>query len=188
MHSRMNTPVTASVTQPPSLNLITAVTTRMPPVTSVPSADSSQRRCQCGCVFRTSHQCRTMPSCDSVKVRNTLMEYMTTSSFTSPREYTSVAIAARPMVMMPFCVTNRSDRCAKRLGTHWSTAMAASVAGPARKPVCAATNSSAPSLKSVNTTIQPPTGKPASVQSRVKSDHSEALSVRPGSCTTLFSR
>src|ERR1051325_4557484 len=84
-------------------------------------------------------------------------------------------MAARPMEMMPFCVTSRSERWAKRLGTHWSTAMAASVAGPARKPVCAATNRSAPSLASVNTTIQIPTGNPPSVQPRVSSDDPDAV-------------
>jgi len=92
------------------------------------------------------------------------------------------------MPRTPFCVTSRSERFLNRLGTHSSTAMAASVRGPSTNPVCAATNRSAPSEISVNATIGPPMSKPPIRQPRVSDSQSEALSVLPGSNATWFSR
>src|SRR5713101_3733894 len=65
---------------------------------------------------------------------------------------------------MPFFVTNRSESCANRRGTHESTAMFERMRGPSIKPVCAATKRSAPSATSVMTTRYCPTGTPPSRQ------------------------
>ena len=89
---------------------------------------------------------------------------------------------------MPFCVTSRSERCAKRLGTHWSTAIAASVAGPATNPVCAATNSSAPSESRVTITTAGPSSMPPRFQPCVICCQSDAFSVLPGWWCTPQSR
>ncbi len=85
MQAPARTPVTTSVTQPPSPNFTTEVTARMSAVTRVPSPASTMRRRQCASVRRTCHQWRTMPSCESVNVMNTLIEYMTISTLTEPR-------------------------------------------------------------------------------------------------------
>ena len=116
------------------------------------------------------------------------MEYMTTNRSSAPLVYSSTALAATPMAMMPFWVTRRSDRWLKRLGTHWSVAIAASVRGPSRKPVWAATNSSAPSETSVKPTTAGLRFQPPRRQPRVSSSHSEALSVWPSWYCTLLSR
>ncbi len=50
--------------------------------------------------------------------------------------------------MTPSCVTSRALRFAKRRGSHRSVAIVASTRGPSTKPVCAATNSNAPSVSS----------------------------------------
>ena len=68
------------------------------------------------------------------------------------------------MSMMPLRIVSRSDSAEKRCGSHESTAMFAMTRGPSRKPACAATNSSAPSLSSATTTNACPTSTPPSVQ------------------------
>ena len=81
----MKSPVTSSVIQPPARKRTTVVTPRMRAVTSVPTVARMNRRRQCCSLCRLFHQCRTMPAWLSVKVANTLIEYMTTSSSTAPR-------------------------------------------------------------------------------------------------------
>ena len=52
------------------------------------------------------------------------------------------------MSITPLRIVSRSESAAKRCGSHESVAMLAMTRGPSRKPACAATKSSAPSLKS----------------------------------------
>ena len=59
-------------------------------------------------------------------------------------------MAPTPMSSTPSFVVRRSDSDAKRCGSHESTAMLAMTRGPSMKPVCAATNRSAPSDASVD--------------------------------------
>ena len=98
----MNAPVAISVTQPPSRNLITVVMIRMPPVTIVPieammSGDASAQ------LAALASQCRTMPSWVRVKVRNTLIEYMTTEQpYRAQRDHEDTTAAATAMLITPF--------------------------------------------------------------------------------------
>ena len=51
---------------------------------------------------------------ESEKVRNTLMQYMTTRWPTLPRVYSKAARAAPPISRMPFCVVSRSESADNR--------------------------------------------------------------------------
>src|SRR5437879_5210398 len=103
---------------------------------------------QRGSLTRSLIQWRDMPSSVRVNVRNTLIEYMTTSVVMSPCVYRSAAIADRPMMSMPLWVTRRLESWEKRCGIQESSAMLARTRGPSRNPAWAATKSKAASATS----------------------------------------
>ena len=111
------------------------------------------------------------------------MLYITTRCETLPRNQRSATSDAVPMSTIPLLVVSRSERAAKRCGTHESFAMLANTRGPSRKPACAATTSSAPSATSVAQTKAWPSG-----DSPAKRDASTAFIVSPGTCSTRQSR
>ncbi len=129
-----------------------------------PTPLMNSRLRQRGSLRRVRHQCTLIPSCESVKVTNTLIAYRTTRIPTRAPVPDRISTAASPIAITPSCVTRRALRLAKRRGSQRSVAIVASTRGPSIKPVCAATNSSAPSVSSVNVTIGAPTLKPPSFQ------------------------
>src|SRR2546425_192534 len=78
--------VITNVNQPPSWNFKLTVATRIVPVNNRPTPLIRRLRRQRESVARTSHQCLTMPSCDSEKVTKTLIEYSTNKNSTLPCE------------------------------------------------------------------------------------------------------
>jgi hypothetical protein len=80
---------------------------------------------------------------------------------------------------MPLRMVSRSDSAENRCGSHESTAMFAITRGPSRKPACAATNSSVPSLISAMMTKAFPTCRPASDQSPATRSSRTAFMVLP---------
>ena len=84
-HSHTTPPVTSSVTQPPCENFSSTVMMRMMPHKSRPKENSKSRRMVRRDGLRVRSVYSSMPSIDSEKVKNTLMEYMTTMCDTSPR-------------------------------------------------------------------------------------------------------
>ena len=131
--------------------------TRIVAVTSAPIAFTSEASPPVARLVRASaSQWRAMPAWLSVNVRKTLIEYMTTRSRDRAVRVGEDGRGREPHRSTPFWVTSRSDRFLKRCGTHLSTAIAASVRGPSTNPVCAATNSSAPSETSVIATTTGP--------------------------------
>ena len=74
-----------AVTQPPSDNFSQRVTMRMQRHMTRPVPWMDSWLFQRGCFSRSTIQCRAMPSSVREKVRNTLIEYMTTSMVMSPR-------------------------------------------------------------------------------------------------------
>jgi|GEM_PF-4908005 len=91
--------------------------------------------------------------------------------------------AAPPMSRMPFWVTSRSLRKAKRVGTQRSRAMLDRTRGPSRKPAWAATNRMAASDTSTKETMIPP----AAPQERVTVPRNTAFRVLPGSRAASWS-
>src|SRR5659263_262216 len=73
-----NRPVMRSVTHPPPANLNQTVTQRTVPVSRNPTPFIAIPNFHFAAVFRSFHQCRTMPNWEREKVRKTLMEYMMT--------------------------------------------------------------------------------------------------------------
>jgi hypothetical protein len=74
---------------------------------------------------------------------------------TDPRVDTIIRKPAEPIRRIPFCVTSRSLRLAKRVGNQRSRAMLARTRGPSRNPVCAAMIRSAASDTRVTMTKAP---------------------------------
>jgi hypothetical protein len=145
MQRATSAPVITTVIHAPSRNFRAVDTMRIVTEIVSPAPLTAKRRPHVGSVFRTCHQCTHIPSWESVNVRKTLIEYMRTRTWIEPRAYTSIATAAAPMRMTPFCVTSRSERRLNRCGTQESIAMFARTRGPARKLDCAATKRRSPS-------------------------------------------
>jgi hypothetical protein len=72
------------VSQPPTANFTTLVTMRMVTQRARPTRCTGRWRAQSLCSLRFWIQKRAIPRFDSENVRNTLMEYMTTSFSTLP--------------------------------------------------------------------------------------------------------
>ena len=73
-----------SVSQPPSPNFSTLVTMRMVTQSARPTRCTGRCRAQSACSLRFWIQKRVIPRFESENVRNTLIEYMTTSFSTLP--------------------------------------------------------------------------------------------------------
>ena len=73
-----------SVSHPPSANFSKQVTMRIVTQSASPMRCTGRWRSQSLCFFRSVIQKRLMPRFESENVRNTLIEYMTTSFDTSP--------------------------------------------------------------------------------------------------------
>src|SRR5262245_56189748 len=89
---------------------------------------------------------------DNENVRNTLIEYISTSVVTFPPVYHRAANAELPIKSIPLCVVSRSDKLENQWGTQESSAMLANTRGPSMKPACAATTRRAPSENIVSRT------------------------------------
>ena len=72
--SAATAPVTSRVAQPPSKNLMAVTVTRMKLHKMSPRPFKARPFLRCGSPFSAFSQWRTMPSCESTKVMNTLME------------------------------------------------------------------------------------------------------------------
>ena len=181
-----NAPVIVSVIQPPCRNLMMIVTARMD------SDMASPRRLTVSFLPRWGagvfNQCRHIPSWDNEKVRKTLMEYMTTRTWTDPRVKTRIRTAATPMKRTPFWTTSRSLKCMNRFGIQESMAMLPSTRGPSMKPVWAATNRIAPSEMRMAATSQTPAGTPPGLQPPRSDVRREAFRVLPATCRTSVRR
>ena len=90
-------PVISSVIQPPSGNFMITVTHRIDAVRTKPMPLTASPCFHRFSVFRSFHQCSTMPNCDMLKVRNTLIEYMMTRYRTEPPVMNSIRNAIPPM-------------------------------------------------------------------------------------------
>ena len=75
-----------SVTHPPSGNLNQTVRQRTEDVSRNPVPFIARPNFHFFSVPLSFHQCRTIPNCERVKVRNTLIEYMMTRYLTDPAE------------------------------------------------------------------------------------------------------
>src|SRR5437870_5585587 len=124
---------------------------------------------------------RHIESSVSEKVRNTLIEYITTSRSTAPRVYHSASSAAPLMSSTPFCIVRRSDSWAKRCGSQESVDMFAMTRGPSMKPACAATKSRHASDASVTRTNWAPTAQLPTRKSPANWLARTAFMVRPAS-------
>src|SRR5215831_492374 len=118
--------------------------------------------------FRLCIQKRTIDVSESEKVKNTLIEYISTSVLVSPRVYSRVRNEAAEISVTPSFIVSRSERWANWWGSQESVAMLAITRGPSMKPVCAATNSSAVSAASVSTMNQRPSGSPSTLKPSAK--------------------
>src|SRR3954453_1149167 len=84
-------PVLTRVTHPPCVNFSITVTSRIT-TQSTKATTCAGRWChQSECERRSRIQYRIMARLERENVRNTLIEYMTTSLVTSPRVYTKAA-------------------------------------------------------------------------------------------------
>ena len=82
--ARTRSPVTTSVSQPPTANFSTLVTMRIVTHSARPTRWTGRCWNQSACSLRCWIQKRAIPRFESENVRNTLIEYMTTSFSTSP--------------------------------------------------------------------------------------------------------
>ena len=81
------------------------------------------------------------------------------------------------MSSTPFLMVSRSESAESACGSQESVAMLAMTRGPSRKPACAATKSSAPSLSSAAITNHLPKAKLPMCQSPAMRSRRKALSV-----------
>src|SRR5262245_4630218 len=127
-------PVTSTVRHAPSANLKQIVTTRMLMHSTEPKANSAPRFFHTG-LSGWPRQCSVIPTMDSEKVTNTLMEYMTIRVETAPPEDHNASRAAPPINRMPLCEERRSDRLPNQWGTQESWAIVARHLGPPIKQI-----------------------------------------------------
>src|SRR5215204_3456423 len=99
------------------MTLYHRLTERMERQSMAPKVNRMNRRRQSGFLWRSLYQCRAMPIIDNEKVRNTLIEYITTRAETLPPVAHSAAKAAAPMSMIPFRAASRSDKLPNQCGT-----------------------------------------------------------------------
>src|ERR1700752_390923 len=177
--SPTSTPVIASVIQPPSRNFSNTVTSWMNRHNSSPITWTEMCLRQSRCFVRSRIQNRHIDNSESVNVRNTLMEYITTRLATLPQVYSSASNDAQPMSMTPYDIVSRSDNWLNRCGRYESTAILAMTRGPSMNPACPATTRSSASDSSVTNTNAEPIRSPTITQSPANAVARTAFIVRP---------
>src|SRR4030042_6069118 len=106
----MKVPVIRRVTQPPSGNLIHIVQQRIEAVRRNPKPLIPDRCRHPLTLSRSFHQWTHIANWERVKVRNTLIEYMTTRYLTDPPVRKSMRNAIPPMKQTPQFPPTRSAR------------------------------------------------------------------------------
>ena len=91
--------MTSTISQAPSVNLLTSSMTVVAAVSRAPTPLTTARAIQPS--DRSALQCLTMPTWDSVKPTNTPMANSGTSACVSPSAATSRAAASRARVITP---------------------------------------------------------------------------------------
>src|ERR1700738_249226 len=102
MHNAAMAPMASAAAQPPAVNFSTSSTARMQVQITNPDSDRKNRLFQYSTSLRCCHQYRHRPNNEIAKVRNTEIEYNTTSKVTLPPVHSRIANAAIPITRMPF--------------------------------------------------------------------------------------